>query len=345
MPATKLVPLLLTAFIACSDQALTSIRDPGLAGRAEPVGVDPVARGQYLVDAVTACSDCHTPRDQMGAPIAGQYLAGTECFIRLDNGSCLPAPNLTNHETGLSNRSDAEIRGMVENGVRLAATGDEPLFPAMPSYVYRNLTSEDLDAVVAYLRTVPGVEHALPRRGPEFDPGPDNTLATSGLPPSRRGGRRGALGPATPLEMTLIPMPMPDYAEQEAALRGRYLATQACMGCHTRHLDPDPQWLDYTKLFAGGEEFDVGLPTIAFAGNITSDIETGIGDWSVEDIVEVIREGTDKSGDGICPPMGVGPMGPFGGLTDQDAFDIGHYIKSLPPVAGERAEVCPFPPM
>jgi cytochrome c553 len=63
----------------------------------------------------------------------------------------------------------------------------------------------------------------------------------------------------------------------------------------------------------------------------------------VEDVVQAIREGTDKRGDGICPPMGVGPMGPFGGLTDQDAFDIAHYIKSLPPVTGERAEACPFP--
>jgi len=145
--------------------------------------------------------------------------------------------------------------------------------------------------------------------------------------------------------MSLVPMPVPGYPQPAAALRGRYLATQACMGCHTRHLDPDPRWLDYTRLFAGGEEFDVGLPTIAFAGNITPDRETGIGDWSVEDIVRVIREGTDKRGDGICPPMGVGPMGPFGGLTDQDAFDIAHYIKSLPAVVGERAEACPFPPL
>ena len=89
----------------------------------------------------------------------------------------------------------------------------------------------------------------------------------------------------------------------------------------------------------------MGLPTLAFAGNITPDTETGIGDWSVEDVVQAIREGTDKRGDGICPPMGVGPMGPFGGLTDQDAFDIAHYIKSLPPVVNAVDDVCTFPPM
>lgn len=113
------------------------------------------------------------------------------------------------------------------------------------------------------------------------------------------------------------------------------------MTCHTRHLDPDPQWLDYTKFFAGGEEFDVGLPTIAFAPNITSDGATGIADWSVQDIFTAIKQGTDKHGDGICPPMGGAPSG----LTDEDALDIAHYIKSLPPVVGERAEMCPFPPI
>lgn len=100
-------------------------------------------------------------------------------------------------------------------------------------------------------------------------------------------------------------------------------------------------WLDYTTFFAGGEEFDVGLPTIAFAPNITSEPETGIGDWSLDDILRVIREGTDPRGDGICPPMGGGPSG----LAEDDALDIAHYIKPLPPVVGERAEMCPFPPM
>jgi len=341
----KLASLLLGGvFFACSDPDVMSLRDPDPDDRAEPVGVDPVIRGQYLADFVTGCPGCHTPRDAMGAPIPGQPLAGAECFIQLDNGSCLNVPNITNHPTGLMNRTDAEIRRMLVDGFRPTETGEEPLFPVMASFILHNLTEQDLDATVAWLRTVPGVDKTVPRRGPEFDPGPENPRSSSGLPASRRGGRRGALGPATPLDMSVVPMPVPGYAEPEAALRGRYLATQACMVCHTRHLDPDPQWLDYTKFFAGGEEFDVGLPTIAFAPNITSDPETGIGDWSVQDIFEAIREGTDKDGDGICPPMGGAPMG-APGMTDEDALDIAHYIKSLPPVTGERAESCPFPPI
>jgi mono/diheme cytochrome c family protein len=342
LPDAKLTALLLiAASFACS------VKDESLLGEANPSTVgalgasDLLARGRYVAEQITGCPGCHTPRDAMGAPIMALYLAGSECFVQLENGSCLNTPNLTNHETGLRNRTDVEIKRMIADGMRPTEGGEEPLFPVMASYVLHNLTDRDLDAVVAYLRTVPGVDNVVPRRGPEFDPGPDNPLATSGIMATRRGGRRGALGPTKPLDMSVVPLPVPGYAEQEAALRGRYLATQACLVCHTRHLDPDPQWLDYTKLFAGGEEFDVGLPTIAFASNITPDPETGIDDWALQDIVGAIEQGTDKHGDGICPPMGGAPSG----LTDADILDIAHYIESLPPVVGEKAEMCPFPPM
>jgi cytochrome c len=42
--------------------------------------------------------------------------------------------------------------------------------------------------------------------------------------------------------------------------------------------------------------------------------------------------------------MGGAPMG-APGLTDEDALDIAHYIKSLPAVRGEKAEMCRFPPI
>jgi mono/diheme cytochrome c family protein len=129
---------------------------------------DPVARGRYLVNNVAACVDCHTPRDpDTGAPVEEMFLAGVECFVQLDNGSCLNSRNLTSHETGLANRTDAEIERMIRDGIRPAATGDEALFPVMPYYVFHNLSEPDLDAVVAYLRTVPPVDHAVLRSVPD----------------------------------------------------------------------------------------------------------------------------------------------------------------------------------
>ena len=336
MPDAKLISLpvlrpllmavsLLAGSLACSGDEVLLQRDSEAGLGEEPPPIDPVARGQYLVDHVSACPDCHTPRNAMGAPIAELYLSGAECFVQLPNGDCLSTRNLTDHETGLMNRTDAEIKHMFTDGIRPAATGDEALFPVMPYYVFHNMSEADMDAIVAYLRTVPGVEHAIPRRGPEFD-----------LP-----------GPANYLDLALVPEPMSGYAEPEAALRGRYLASQAgvCVECHTRHIMGDPNVLDYAALFAGGEEFEVGLPTVPISKNLTSDAETGLGDWSTDDIVKVIQKGTDKHGDGICPPMPVGPLGAFGGMTDADVLDVAHYIKSLPPVVHAIEDVCKFPPL
>jgi mono/diheme cytochrome c family protein len=317
MPDAKLTILLASAIVvSCSGEDSTT---------ATPQQTDVAAlisRGQYLVD--FSCGDCHTPRDETGAPILALRLSGIECFNRLENGSCLNTRNLTNHETGLMNRTDAEIKRMLSDGVRPAATGDEPLFPVMPSYVFHNMTDADLDAIVAYLRSVPGVEHAVPPSGPEFQ----------------------LSGPAVPLPDGVIPQPRADYVDQAAAVRGRYLATKAgvCIICHTGHINPDLQWLDYDAFFSGGEEFDVGQPALAISGNITSDPQTGIGGWSVADIVRVLREGIDKDGNGTCPPVHAG-AGAFAVLTDADVLDIAHYIASLPPIVHETEDACMLPPM
>jgi mono/diheme cytochrome c family protein len=311
--------LLLAALgLACSDDEDT------LTDASDLLPADPVARGQYLVEHVSACPDCHTPRNEMGEFDQALYLSGAECFVQLPNGNCLGSRNLTNHETGLLNRSDEEIKVMIRDGIRPAATGEEPLSPVMPYYVFHNMTNADLDAIVAYLRTVPAVDHAVPRRGVEFD----------------------LLAPANYVDPALIPMPAQNAEQPDAALRGRYLATQAgvCMECHTRHV-MDSNVLDYTGLFAGGEEFQIGLPVVPVSKNLTSDPETGLGDWSVEEIVTAIQGGTDKKGDGICPPMPVGPMGAFGGITDEDASDIAYYLRSLPPLVNAIQDVCTWPPI
>jgi mono/diheme cytochrome c family protein len=282
-----------------------------------------VARGQYLVDNVVGCPDCHTPRDAAGAPIVAQYLSGVECFVQLPNGSCLNSRNLTNHETGLFTRTSDEIKQMIADGIRPAATGDVALSPVMPYYIFHNMTAGDLDAVVAYLRTVPGVDHEVPRSGAEFE-----------VP-----------APANPLDPNVIPMPMAGYSEPERALRGRYLATEsgACIECHTRHVMNDPNVLDYTAFFQGGEPYPIGAPVVPVSSNLTSDTETGLGNWAVEDIVKVLVQGTDKDGDGICPPMPAGGMNAYAGLLPEDALDIAHYIKSLPPAVNAVDDMCTWP--
>ncbi|MEY2935892.1 MAG: hypothetical protein RL033_6641 [Pseudomonadota bacterium] len=309
--------LLFHLLCACSDDKVDTVKEPSLPGGEPPS----VARGEYLVNNVAGCPDCHTPRGPMGMLIQEQYLAGVDCWQRGEGGGCLPTRNLTNHETGLLNRTDAEIKRMIRDGIRPAASGDEALFPQMPYYSLHNLTESDLDSVVAYLRTVTGVEHAVPRRAAEFD----RAVA------------------ALPLDVTAVPEPTSGYPEREAALRGRYLAAEvgACIICHTPRDLLSPKVLDYSVFFTGNEVFDVGLPVVSRAGNITSDSATGLGSWSVDDIVKVIKQGEDNTGHGICPPM----LGLFAGMTDEDSLDVAHYIKSLAPLPGLAEDQCTFPPM
>jgi mono/diheme cytochrome c family protein len=293
------------------------------------------ARGKYLVDHVVACPDCHTPTDEMFRPLPGKYLSGMKCFIKLPNGDCLHTPNLTNDATGLKNRTDAEIKDMFLNGKRPAATsggaGDggaaevTALNPFMPYYVFHNMDADDADAIVAYLRTVPAVENSPGRRSASFD-----------VP-----------APAAYIDPANIPMPSPGYASMESALRGRYLTSKIglCVECHTQHNPPgSPSVLMAGKYFQGGERFDFGFPVVPVSKNLTSDMATGLGNWKVEDIVKVLKEGKDKDGKGICPPMPVGPMGAYGGLSYQDSLDIANYIKSLPAASNMINDTCTFPP-
>jgi mono/diheme cytochrome c family protein len=283
-----------------------------------------VARGDYLVNHVAACSDCHTPRDMTGAPIMAQYMAGAECFVKLPNGDCLHSRNLTNDATGLKNRTDDEIKKMIRDGIRTTDSGDEEaLNPVMPYYVFHNITDDDMDAIVAFLRTIPAVEHDVPKSADSF----------------------AVPAPANYLDPTVIPEPDKDFPEHDSAMRGRYLAAEAgvCIECHTQHDMTSPDVLKLDMLFAGGESFDVGLPVVPVSANLTSDKDTGIGDWSADDIVKALLTGIDDEGKGLCPPMPSGPMGAFGGLTKDDATDIANYIKSLPAISNEIDDMCSLP--
>lgn len=324
------VVVLAVSLAACGDDGSPSVDAPKAVDAAVADGTpdaappDPAIRGKYLVDHVAVCSDCHTPRNQDGSPDLTRYMAGAECFIDADPATagvgCLHSRNLTNHATGLMNRSSAEIKDMFQNGVRPNGTF---LVSVMPYYVYHNMTNEDADAVVAYLRTIPGVDHTVPANEAPFN----NVPAA-----------------AAPLLEADIPMPSTVNAQ---TTNGRYLATKAglCLECHTPHNQPgSAKVLDVTKLFAGGEVFPIGGPFGNVVSRNLTPHATGLGGtWTSQHIVTELKTGVDKNGVGICPPMPVGPMGAYGGLTDSDAADIAAYILELPPVDNAIATNCSPP--
>ncbi len=104
------------------------------------------------------------------------------------------------------------------------------------------------------------------------------------------------------------------------ATRGAYIfAAAAGCGCH----------MGQAGFLAGGQEYDLGPLGKVYARNITSDPETGIGNWSEADIVTAIRTGKTPDGKLLFPVM---PYMTFSGMADQDAYDLAAFIKTAPPI-------------
>jgi mono/diheme cytochrome c family protein len=113
----------------------------------EPSRSASLNRGAYLVDALGHCGECHTPRNFLGGPKKSRYLAGSKLP---DSGY---APNLT--PTRLKKLSDKDLKDFLQSG----QTPDGDVVAETMGEVIRNTTSQltapDLDALMAYLRSLP----------------------------------------------------------------------------------------------------------------------------------------------------------------------------------------------
>ena len=269
-----------------------------------------IERGRYLVNVVGLCSDCHTPRGPDGQPDPDRFLAGGVEFIpgMLWTANITPDP-----ATGIGAWSDRQIMWAIRKGLGHFedAPQGKPLNPIMPYYVFANLTDEDVQAIVAYLRSgVDPVENEVPERDPSI------------VPPF----------PARPL----------DYEQLPGSGPGKYLTSAAglCIECHTPRIPSDPPnaaALDPEKYFAGGEEFPIPGFGVVSSLNITPDPLTGIGEWSDDDIKTALVMGRTPEGRPLCPPM---PN--FGELTPEDLDAIVAFLREIPAIENE-VEACQGP--
>src|SRR5690606_32988487 len=122
-----------------------------ITARTDP---ETIARGEYLVHAVAHCSTCHGerahPSDRtvdLTKPLSGGYVWKAGPF------GTFTARNLTPHETGIGNLSDAQIARAVRHGVDSRGK----LSPFMRIAV-GPMSDEDLTAIVSYLRAQQPVE-------------------------------------------------------------------------------------------------------------------------------------------------------------------------------------------
>jgi len=211
------------------------------------------------------------------------------------------APDITpDPDTGIGKWTDAQIITAIRDGKR---PDGRTLGPPMPFFFYRGISDDDAAAIVAYIRTVKPIHHAV---------GPSEYTAP--LPAS--------YGP--PVEHVTAP------PKTDKVAYGGYLAGPIahCMDCHTPFASPGK--LDLSRLGAGGRELHMpGSDTAhVISRNITPDPDQGIGKWSDADIKRAITQGIRPDGTKLVRTMA---FDWYAKIAPADLDALVAYLRSLKP--------------
>lgn len=136
---------------------------------------------------------------------------------------------------------------------------------------------------------------------------------------------------AAAIAAALLALAPQSRADETPLERGTYLmhSIVACGNCHTPKGPSGRAIAD--KELAGGEEFNAPV-FHAVAANITPDKETGIGNWTDEQIINAIRNGKRPDGTTIGPPM---PIPFYRGMSDTDVKAIVAYLRQVKPISNK----------
>jgi hypothetical protein len=275
-----------------------------------------VARGEYLTS--TTCVDCHSARDwtKYSAPvIPGTEFSGAGEQWNQENAEVpgnIWAPNLT--PTHLGEWTDAEIVRAFTEGVNRKG---QPLFPMMPYGEFRKLPTEDVQSIVAYLRSLP----AKP------------------MPAHAASYRRTIDFPLSVIVHLIPEKAAPTTVDTRNTLAyGKLLAeTHGCESCHSPE-DDNHKPIEALK-FAGNVPFPVPSSPGAHvrSANITPDPETGIGGWSEETFITRFKLYEQAPAEALAlksPKHNtLMPWTVFARLSREDLSAIYTYLRTVKPVA------------
>jgi mono/diheme cytochrome c family protein len=266
------------------------------AASAQSAQADLVKRGDYLVNGIMTCGNCHSPKGPPAATAGKDFSGG----LSWDEPPFkVTAPNITpDKETGIGSWTDAEIKAVLRTGIR---PNGVHVAMIMPTGFYHIMTDRDVDAVVAYLRTIKPVSNKV------ADPIYKMPQVEHVLP----GGEK----------------PFTEAMMSDKVKKGFYLATIAhCMECHTPMEKGVRQW--DTRLGVGGFEFP-GPWGVSVSRNITSSKTKGIGAWTDEEIKRAITTGVDRQGNKLKPPMG---FQYYSTVSADDLDALVAYLRTVPAI-------------
>lgn len=263
---------------------------------AAPAGAsEQVKRGEYLAR-MGDCVACHTVRG--AKPFSGNYAIPSPF-------GTMYTPNLTpDKETGLGDWTADDFYRAMHEGKRKDGAF---LYPAFPYTSYTKMPREDVDAIYAYLRTLPPIHNPQRKNDMPFPFNQRISLLGWNIMFFKKGEFK------------------PDPSKSAEYNRGAYLVEGPghCGMCHTP-INP-----------LGGStpsaKFSGGLIPIQnwFAPALNSDKHYGLGDWSVEEVSDFLRHGVSNKG------VAFGPMADVVHnstqyMTEADGRAMAVYLKAQP---------------
>src|SRR3989440_2064190 len=257
----------------------------------------PLERGKYLVEGILTCGNCHTPRGPGGVLDTSKRHAGGPQVWETAEYRVHPSNVTPDNETGIGRWTAGQIKTAIRDGRRPSG---QQLSPQMPYAYYKIFASADLDAVVAYLQSLPSVPRQV--EPPVYKV----KKMTVDVPPGAE-------------------KPLSEAAMKDAAKRGFYLVTVGhCMECHTPAVDGHRDVKN--ALGTGGERFE-GPWGASVSRNITPHKTNGIGAWTDDEVKGAITKGVRKDGTKLRPPMGYDW---YARMTDADLSAIVAYLRTIP---------------
>lgn len=267
-----------------------------------------VERGSYLANHVAVCTDCHSTRDW--SKFSGPIIPGTEGKggERFDEDLGFPGVFYSKNITpaNLGTWTDGELYRLITTGV---TKDGEPIFPLMPFISYGKMDPDDVNAIIAYIRTLHPIASDIPPSSANF---PMNII------------------------MRTIPKDIETPGKRPPASNrleyGKYLTSiAACADCHTPQEKGQPLEGMY---MAGGFSFVMPNGTVVRSANITPHKERGIGRWTEEQFVQrftAYRQPAANHTIGHGEFNTVMPWTRYAGMTDDDLGAIYTYLMSVPP--------------
>jgi mono/diheme cytochrome c family protein len=266
-----------------------------------PVDAARASTGEYLVRAGN-CYSCHTLPD--GTPYAGGRAIPTP-FGTLYSSNITPDP-----ETGIGQWTADDFWRALHEGI---SKDGSFLYPAFPYTSYTRVTRADADAMFAHLRTLPAARQ--PNKPPEMRFPYDKRSLLAGW---RALYFRAGVYQDDPKQT-------PEWN------RGAYLVQGLghCSACHGAR----NAW----GAVKDDTEVEGGLIPMLnwYAPSLTSSRETGLGDWEVAHVVDLLRTGVSLRG-AVFGPMAEVVRDSLQYLTEADVKAMTVYLKSQR--EGEKAD-------